>query len=185
MEVFSRVLRRMDEVGIIRGFKVRGVGGDELCISHLLFADDTILFCDTSIEQFLHIRMLLTCFTAVIGLKINVSKSEMVPVGEVNNLDELANVLGCKIGVLPLTYLDMPLGASYKLSSIWNLVLEKLEKHLAMWKKMYLYMGDRLTLLKSMLLSIPTYFLSLITIPTRVASRIEKLLGFSLWWFGR
>ena len=185
MEVFSRVLRCMDEVGIIRGFKVCGVGGDELCISHLLFADDTILFCDTSIEQFLHIRMLLTCFTAVIGLKINVSKSEMVPVGEVNNLDELANVLGYKIGVLPLTYLDMPLGASYKLSSIWNLVLEKLEKHLAMWKKMYLYMGDRLTLLKSMLLSIPTYFLSLITIPTRVASRIEKLLGFSLWWFGR
>ena len=102
MIVFSRVLRCMDEVGIIRDFKVRSVGGDEICASHLLFANDTILFCDTSIEQFLHIRMLLTCFTVVIGLKINVSKSEMVPVGEVNNLDELANVLGCKVGVLPL-----------------------------------------------------------------------------------
>ena len=176
MVVFSRVLRCMDEAGIIRDFKVRSVGGDEICVYHLLFANDTILFCDTSIEQFLHIRMLLTCFTAVIGLKINVSKSEMVPVGEVNNLDELANVLGCKIGVLPLTYLDMPLGASYKLSSIWNLVLEKLEKHLAVWKKMYLSMGDHLTLLKSMLSSIPTYFLSLITIPT------GWLIGLRSYW---
>ena len=64
----------MEEAGIIRGFKAHGVGGDELCVSHLLSADDTILFCDTTIEQFLHIRMLLTCFTMVTGLKINVNK---------------------------------------------------------------------------------------------------------------
>ena len=58
--------------------------------------------------------MLLTCFTAVIGLKIKVSKSEMVSVDEVNNLDELVEVLGYKIGVLPMTYLGMPFGVSNK-----------------------------------------------------------------------
>ena len=31
-------------------------------VSHLLFADDTILFCDTSREQILSIRLVLTCF---------------------------------------------------------------------------------------------------------------------------
>jgi len=50
-----------------------------------------------------------------------------------------------------------------------------IRKLLARWKKMYLSKGGCLTLLKSMLLSIPTYFLSLFTIPTRVANRIEKL----------
>ena len=58
--------------------------------------------------------MLLTCFIAVIGLKIKVSKSEMVSVDEVNNLDELVEVLGYKIGVLPMTYLGMPFGVSNK-----------------------------------------------------------------------
>ena len=118
MEVFSKMLRCMEEAGIIRDFKVCGVGGDELCISYLLFADNAILLGDTSVEQFLRIRMLLTCFTAFTGLKINISKIEMVPVGEVNNLDELADILGCKIRVLPMTCLDMPLGASYKASSM-------------------------------------------------------------------
>ncbi|KAL0004004.1 hypothetical protein SO802_011565 [Lithocarpus litseifolius] len=181
MEVFSRMLRYMEEVGIIKGFKVCGVGGGELCVSHPLFANDTILFCNLSVEQLLHIRMLLTFFTIVIGLKSNVSKSEIVQVGEVNNLDELAEVLDCKIGALPMTYLGMPLGAFYKSSSIWNPILEKFEKHLARWEKVYLSKGGHLTLLKSTLSSIPTYFLSLFTICTRVTNRMEKLQRDFLW----
>ena len=55
-------------------------------ISHLLFTDDTIHFCDASREQMLSIRLVLTCFQAFIGLKVNVGKSEIVPIGEVQNI---------------------------------------------------------------------------------------------------
>ena len=44
-------------------------------VSHLLFVDDTVLFCDASKEQILSIRLVLTCFQAFIGLKVNVGKS--------------------------------------------------------------------------------------------------------------
>lgn len=52
MEVFTRILRWMEGAGIIRVFKVHGVRGDELCVSHLLFANDTILFGDTNVSTF-------------------------------------------------------------------------------------------------------------------------------------
>ena len=87
-------------------------------ISHLFFADDTILFCDASREQLLSIRFTLTCFQAFTSLKVNVGKSEIVPIGEVSHIQSLANIFQCKVGSLPMTYLEMPLGTSYKTASI-------------------------------------------------------------------
>ena len=66
----------------------------------------------------LSIRLVLSCFQAFTGLKVNVEKIEIVPVGEVNNLDALANILQCRVGSLPMKYLGMPLGTSFKIASI-------------------------------------------------------------------
>ena len=175
MEVFSKMMKRVEGVGLFRDFRADGGWGGGVCVSHLLFVDDTILFCDACEEQILHVRMLLLCFQAVIGLKVNVLKSEMVPIGEVPNVYVLAEILGCWIGSLPMTYLGMPLGASHKSPTIWNPILEKIERKLAVWKKLYLSKGGRLTLLKGTLSSLPTYYLSLFTIPTHVANKIERL----------
>ena len=43
------------------------------------------------------------------------------------------------------------------------------------WKSMYLSKGGCLTLLKSTISSLPTYHLSLSTIPVSVANRLEKI----------
>ena len=67
----------------------------------------------------------------------------MVPIGEVNNVQALAEILGCRVGALPMTYLGMPLGAPHKCPSIWNPILEKFEWKLAGWKKLYLSKGGR------------------------------------------
>jgi hypothetical protein len=125
--------------------------------------------------------MVLTCFKAVTGLQVNMAKSEMVSIGEVQNISDLADSLCCHIGVLPLSYLGMPLGASYKAVAIWNPILEKMERRLSSWQKLYLSKGGRLSLLKSTLSSLPTYFLSLFTIPISVVHRIEKLQINFLW----
>ena len=175
MEVLSRMLRMTANEGHIKGFHAGKAAVLGVCISHLLFADDTILFCDVDPKQLLYIRMILSCFEAVTGLKVNLSKSEMVPIGHVDGLDDLAELLYCRTGCLPLQYLGMPLGSSYKSVDVWNPILEKIERRLAGWKKLYLSKGRRLTLLKSTLSSLPTYYLSLFTIPVSVAKRIECL----------
>jgi hypothetical protein len=159
-----------------------GAGGSGgLSVSHLLYADDTILFCDTDPEQLMYIRLVLICFEVVSGLKVNMSKSEMVPIGEVVNLPVLADILCCNIGSLPMSYLGMPLGSSYKSTAIWNPIIEKMERRLAGWQRIYLSKGGKLTLFKSTLSSLPTYFLSLFTFPISVAQQLKRLQRNFLW----
>ena len=55
---------------------------------------------------------MLFWFEASYGLKINLDKSEMYKVGEVDNLVSLATVLGCRIGQRSSSYLGLPLGGS-------------------------------------------------------------------------
>jgi hypothetical protein len=129
----------------------------------------------------MYIRLVLSCFEAATGLRVNLAKSEMVPIGDVGNLAVLADILCCRIGQFPMNYLSMPLGSSFKALSIWNSIIEKMERRLAGWQRLYLSKGGRLTLLKSTLSSLPTYYLSLFTIPVSVAKRLEKLQRNFLW----
>ena len=56
-----------------------------------------------------------------------------------------------------------------------------MEQRLAGWKRLYLSKGGKLTLIKSTLSSLPTYFLSILPIPSKVANRMEKLQRDFLW----
>ena len=90
-------------------------------------------------------------------------------------------ILGCQQSSLPLKYLSLLLGASHKEETIWNPVLEKIERRLAGWKRLFLSKGGKETLIKSTLSSLPTYFLSLLPIPVKVANSMEKIHRDFLW----
>jgi hypothetical protein len=53
-------------------------------------------------------------FESVLGLKVNLAKSNLIPVGHVVQVGRLADILGCEVASLPVKYLGLPLGASYK-----------------------------------------------------------------------
>ena len=181
METLGRMLDKAVLEGRMSGFGVGNLEGRSMAVSHLLFADDTLIFCKAYLDQILILRMILIWFKAVSGLKINLGKSELVPVGVVINFDLFLAVLGCKQGSLPMKYLGLPLGAKFKNKTIWNPILEKMERRLAGWKRLYLSKGGRVTLIKSTLSNLPTYFLSLFPIPASVAKRIEKLQWNFIW----
>ena len=113
----------------------------------------------------LFLRLILSWFEIVSGLKINFGKSELVLVGVVPNFEMLVDALGCKQGLLPMKFLGFPLGAKWKDRAVWIPIIEKVEKRLVGWKRLYLSKGGRLILIKSTLSNLPTYLLSLFPIP--------------------
>ena len=74
MEVLSRILKKIEEGGLIQGFRVGPINSTGIHISHLLFVNDTILFYDASREQILSTRLVLTYFQVFIGLEVNVGE---------------------------------------------------------------------------------------------------------------
>ncbi|RVW94411.1 hypothetical protein CK203_035739 [Vitis vinifera] len=59
------------------------------------------------------------------GLKVNLEKSELIPTGRVERVEELVSKLGCKEGKLPSTYLGLPLDAPFRSVAVWDRVKER------------------------------------------------------------
>ena len=155
MEVLSILLRRVVAGGFLFGCSFRGNEGFVFNISHLLFADNTMVFCEVSEDQMLYLSWVLFWFEASSSLKINLEKSELISVGRLNNVEVLVAELGCQIGSLPSTYLGLPLGAGHKAVIVWDSVEEQIQKSLALWKRSFISKGGRITLIKSSLASLP------------------------------
>jgi hypothetical protein len=181
IEALSQTLSTTMESRQLFGFSVGSRYQEAMIVSHLLFADDTLIFCEPNVEQFRDLRCLLQCFEAVLGLKINLSMFETVPIGVVGDVEDLASILGCSVASLPIKYLGLPLGAKYKDSNIWTSIIERMENRLTGWKRLYLSKGGRLTLINSTLSNLLTYFLYLFPILVGVTNRLEKLQRDFLW----
>jgi hypothetical protein len=108
-------------------------------------------------------------------LKINLAKSKIILVGDAEDVKGLARILGCRVSSLPMKFLGFPLGASYKAALIWNGIIEKMESRLAVWKRPYLSKGDGITLMKTTISNLPTYYLSRSPVPVGVTNMLEKL----------
>ncbi|RVW75000.1 LINE-1 reverse transcriptase-like [Vitis vinifera] len=184
MEVLSALIRRAVEGGCISGCRIQRSRGQAVNISHLLFADDAIVFCEAKKDDMTFLSWILCWFEAASGLRINLAKSEIIPVGQVEEILEMAVELGCKVGQLPSTYLGLPLGAPNKAVCVWDGVEERMRWKLALWKRQYISKGGRIALIKSTLASMPLYQMSLFRMPRVVARRLEKLQRDFLWGGG-
>ena len=101
METLSSLMDRVITGGYISGFSVGPMEGNALMVSHLLFADDTLIFCNADQCQLEYLWYAFTWFKAASGLKINLSKSEMVPVDTVPHIGDLVEILAVKFLLFP------------------------------------------------------------------------------------
>ena len=69
-------------------------------MSHLLFVDCMLIFCEANSDQLRYLSWVFMWFEALSWLKVNMDKSEVIPVGGIETLEDVASVVGCRVGKL-------------------------------------------------------------------------------------
>lgn len=177
-EALSLLMKIAVSCGLVEGCRI---GDEGPTISMLQFADDSLFFLKLEEAQAKALRGILLLFKAASGLKMNLQKSKMIAVGRVDNVAGLTELFDCQVANLPVKYLGLPLGARFKSKAVWEPVVERVQKRLASWKGKFLSKGGKLVLMKSVISSMPLYFLSLVQAPTSIIQWLEKIRRDFLW----
>ena len=143
VECLTGLMREAQKKNLYDGFKV---GRNNLEINILQYADDTVFFGTTSMENVRAIKVMLRSFELVSGLKINFAKSNFGAIGMFEQwLNSVTSYLNSRALSIHFPYLGIPIGANPRRNEIWgDPIVKKWERKLFKPKKV----GDRLVRLQ-------------------------------------
>jgi hypothetical protein len=99
-DILPTLMSRGAERGYIRGVVPHLIPEG---ITHVQYADDTILMVEGDDNSLIHIKFILYCFEWLYGFKISYHKSEAYTFGmDGEESRKVANMLNCQLGELPM-----------------------------------------------------------------------------------
>jgi len=132
-------------------------------------------------RQLFFLKSILQSFSDSTGLKVNYSKSLMVPINlSDEKFSHLASTFGCAKGSLPFTYLGLPLGLSRPRSEDYLPLVNKCERRLIS-ASTFLSQASKLEITNAVLIALPTFHICALAIPKGVLKQIDKFRKHYLW----
>ncbi|GJR51854.1 RNA-directed DNA polymerase, eukaryota [Tanacetum coccineum] len=172
MESLHLSFQRVVDEGYFHGIKLH----DSVNISHLFYADDVVFvgyWSNRNISTRTHV---LECFYLAFGIKINMSKSKIMGIHvNIDNVNQAAENLGCLVLKIPFMFLGSIVGGNMHRLSLWKDMIDRVKRRLSKWKMKMLSIGGRLTLVKSVLGSMPIFQLSLFKAPSGILKTLESI----------
>jgi len=119
-EGFHVLVKSLSENNFFSGYKMGG--NIPVVVSHLQFADDTLILGEKSWANMRAMRVVLLLFQPMSGL--NFSQSQLVGVNVyVSWLSEAALVMNCKVGYVPFVYLILPICGNVRRLAFWDPII--------------------------------------------------------------
>ncbi|CAJ2667257.1 unnamed protein product [Trifolium pratense] len=177
-EGLTRLMQKAVDNGNYHGFKVH----DDLQFHTLQFADDTVLVGEGKWENLWSLKIVLRSFELVSGLKVNFYKSKLYGINlDDNFVSAASSFLHCEVESIPFRFLGIPVGANPRRKVTWNPIVEAMKKRLNTWSGRNLSFGGRVTLINSVLSSLPLYFFSFFKVPVCVLQELITIQRRFLW----
>lgn len=179
-EVLSRMISHAEDRGTLQGVKVCRAAPS---ISHLFFADDSLVFFKAEEGACIVLKEILMNYEVASGQKVNFEKSSVcfsrnVPLSKQLAMAALINVTWVKKHEM---YLGLPMDISYSKVDAFSFLKEKVRKKLQGWREKTLSAAGKEVLLKSVVQSIPTYVISCFELPKQLCHDIHQFMA-RFWW---
>ena len=154
-----------------------------LIFSHLMFADDLILFAKVDLSNCSTIRDVLDDFCAVSGQTISDSKSKVYfsPNVDQDTRESLSDILGFTSTPNLGKYLGIPIRHPNLSSQDFNFVLDRVKQKLVGWKANLLSLAGRAVLVQTSTSTIPAYTMQCSFLPDRILQGVDRVNRKFLW----
>jgi hypothetical protein len=177
-DLLQSVVNKAKDMGLLRVLVNVGYTSDFLIIQ---YADDTLLIMKACPQQLFVLKALLNTFAKSTGLKVNYSKSSMVPINlSPERLNHLAATFNCVLGSLSFTYLGLPLSSSKPTIQDCLPLVHQVERRLIS-TYMFLIQGGKLLMVNSILSSLPTFYMCLVKVLVDILNQIDKYRRHCQW----
>ena len=170
------LIRQAERMGNITGVSISR-GGPR--VSHLLFADDSLLFCQASIAASEKLMEILSTYEDSSGQKLNKEKTAIFFSHNTrqNVREEIHQFWGFTASTHFGKYLGLPpvVGRANKI--VFNDIKERVAKRIHGWKERFMSKAGREILIKAVAQAIPTYSMSCFLLPKTWCSDLNGMMA--------
>lgn len=149
-------------------------------LTSCVYADDLLIFGESTRDEAQLILEVLNRFSSVSGQLIGPQKSSMwfSKATGAEQQAEIQQILGVPPENESGKYLGAPISTK---AGSYDFLVEKFAIRLQTWKSKLMSQAGRVVLIKSVLQSIPVYFMGTVKIPTRIIKELTGLIRRFYW----
>uniref|UniRef100_J3KZ08 non-specific serine/threonine protein kinase n=1 Tax=Oryza brachyantha TaxID=4533 RepID=J3KZ08_ORYBR len=157
-------LQRLLEIATAEGL-LSDLGDRAAKFKVSLYADDAAIFIKPTHHDASNMIRILQLFGEATGLQVNLNKSSVTAISCTSiDLDEVLHPFTGLRANFPMTYLGLPLTIRKIRKVHLQYLIDRIKSRLAGWKQKLLSTGGQITLVLSVLSSMPTYAMTVLKI---------------------
>lgn len=176
----STLIKHQEALGNLQGIRVCRRAPS---VSHLLFADDSLLFFHANVAQATVVKSIIATFERCTGQLISPAKCSMLvnEDGDPSEVHQVRQVLGLQRIDFEAKYLGLPTPHGRIRRGILQPMEERFVKRMVSWKERDLSSAAKETLIKSVAEALPTYVMSVFKLPLTLCDDLMRQIR-AFWW---